>query len=181
MRSAMMVLTLAFVLSAVPVGVAAPQVPDVPEVPTLPKDPEIRNYRLSMQKMRQVIEVMRNLNAAAEANPELVRQIERDAEAVSERPPLKEAAAQFEKYPAFRSAFSRAGTSAYDYTVAAAAMGHAWFSLEIKEGRLNPQAAHPPETPAEKANLALLESNRAEWIKLRDEFIRLAENSPFMQ
>ena len=62
MRPAIMLLSLGFVLSAVPVGVAAPQVPDVPEVPTLPKDPEIRNYRLSMQKVRQVIEVMRDLN-----------------------------------------------------------------------------------------------------------------------
>jgi hypothetical protein len=184
MRSTTTILSLMLVLVMTPVRAAAQQPPDVPPVPTMPRDAEISSYRLTMHKIRQVIDVQRRLNEVGERHPELVQQIEREGEANDGddvRLDKRETAAMLEKYPQLRAVFTQAGISAYEFYTASAALGHAFFALEIKEGSLPPEAGSPPETAAEKANLALLESNRAEWEKLKKEMMELGERSPWAQ
>jgi hypothetical protein len=53
------------------------------------------------------------------------------------------------------------------------------MAFEIKAGRLNPAAAPPPETAAEEADLALLETNQAEWGRIQQELMQLWESSPW--
>lgn len=183
MRSAGIVLSLLMVL--LPGRGLAQEVPEVPEIPTLPRDPAVMNYRLSTEKIRRIVDAQRGLDALGAKDPELVRRVNGESEALFESkqriPQAAESAALLDRHPRIRAVLDRAGITSLDYSAGMAALGTAVMAFEIKQGRLNPAAAPPPETAAEKANVALLEKNETEWTKMWKELEQLLESSPWAQ
>lgn len=143
------------------------------------RDPEAMNYQLSMEKLRKLVEVQRGLNALVASDPKLFEGIDSETEARAKKggAPLTvaERAAVIDRHPQIRRVFSGAGVTSRDWILTSLAMGNAGLALAIKNGELDPEAAPPPETAAQKANLALLEKNQAEWRKILEELERLGE------
>ncbi len=141
-------------------------------------DAEVANYRLSMKKLWQVVEVQRELNALLAKDPELFEQADQENEArikAGKPPSVTERAAQLESRPQIRAVFAKAGTTPLDWLIATEAMGDAAVSAEIMAGRLDSRSGPPPSTAAEKANVALLRQNEAEWQKILAELERLGD------
>ncbi|HWB40356.1 MAG TPA: hypothetical protein VG500_03805 [Gemmatimonadales bacterium] len=139
---------------------------------------EVANYRLSMKKLWQIVEVQRDLNALLVKDPELFELADQENEArikAGKPPTLRERATQLESRPPIRAVFAEAGTTPLDWLTATEAMGNAGVSLEIVTGRLDSRSGPPPGTEAEKANVTLLRQNEAEWRKILAELERLGD------
>jgi hypothetical protein len=143
------------------------------------QDAELMNYRLSMEKLRKLVEVQRALAAAHAKDPKVFENIDTESQArVKENGgPLTVAqkAAIFDRHPEARRVFTNAGWNFRDWMLTSEAMGNAYVGLEIKKGRIQPEVAAPPATAAQKANVVLLEKNDAEWQKILEELDRLGD------
>jgi hypothetical protein len=172
MRSVTTLLTLLVILGPLPAAAQGP--------PAYPRDEEVKNYRLSMPKLHRLVEVQRQLNAVHASNPAPFDKMDGEmaAEAKKKGAPLTSAqrAAVIDRYPEVRRVLTGAGTTTRDWVLTSEAMGDAHVALEVKKGTLPPEAAgSPPTTTAQKANVALLEKNQAEWQKILQELERLGD------
>jgi hypothetical protein len=144
--------------------------------PAAAQDAEVKNYQLSMDKMRKLVEVQRSLNAANEKNPELFAGINQETEAATDKNggPLsaKQRIAIVERHPEFKSLFTSAGWNARDWVLTSEAATMAYVRVHSKDGTVS---APPATTAVEKANVALLEQNAEETEKLMQELGRLGE------
>jgi hypothetical protein len=139
------------------------------------QDEEVMNYRLSMEKLHKLLQVQRALNAANAKDPQLFERIDEEALAAAKKNggPLTvgQKVAIFERHPEAQRVFASAGGTAREWLLTAEAMGNAAIAVETKKGTLT---GPPPTTDAQKANVALLEKNEAEWQKILEELDRLA-------
>ena len=148
-------------------------------VPVVGRDQESMTYQLSMQKLRKLVEVQRKLNTLNTAKPELLESTSAELAAKAKKKggslTAKERAAVLDRYPEMKKVFTGSNWTSRDWVLAGEAMGYAFLAHEVKKGRLSPQAAPPPKTAVQKANIALLEKNQAEWRKIQEELERLSE------
>jgi hypothetical protein len=144
--------------------------------PAAAQDAEVKNYQLSMDKVRKLVEVQRSLNAANEKNPELFAAVNQETEAATDKNggPLsaKQRIAIVDRHPEFKSLFASAGWNAKDWILTSEAATMAYVRVHSKDGTVS---APPATTAAEKANVALLEQNAAETEKLMQELGELGE------
>jgi hypothetical protein len=159
---------------------AAAQDPSALQDPSAPmRDPEAMNYQLSMEKLHKLVEVQRALNALNASDPELFERIDRETAAIAKKkgtsPTVGERVAVLDRNPRVQRVFNEAGGTSRDWMLTGLAMGNAFLALEVKMGRLSPEHATSPTTAAQKANLALLENNQAEWQKIQEELERLGD------
>jgi hypothetical protein len=145
-------------------------------VPAAAQDAEVKNYQLSMDKMRKLVEVQRSLNAANQKNPELFASINAETEAATDKNggPLsaKQRIAIVDRHPEFKGLFTSAGWNARDWVLTSEAATMAYVRVHSKDGTVS---APPATTAAEKANVALLEKNAEESEKLMQELGQLGE------
>ncbi len=139
------------------------------------QDPDVMNYRLSMDKLRKLPDVQRALNAAHRKNPQVFENIDQETHALSRKngsPSVAQRAAILERHPEARRVFTSAGWSARDWMLTSEAMGDAFMAIEARRGAV---AAPPTRTAAQKANVALLEKNQAEFRKILEELDELTD------
>jgi hypothetical protein len=164
---------LGLLLMLVPISGAAQGLPGTKS------DPAAMNYRLTMPKLRKLVDVQRTLNALNASNPELFEKMDSEVRTAARKngAPLTAAqrAAILDRYPDVKRVFTRAGWTSRDWVLTGEAMGNAFLAHEVMKGRLSPGAAPRPRTAAQKANIALLESNQTEWRRIQEELERLAE------
>jgi hypothetical protein len=137
-------------------------------------DAEVMNYRLSMEKLRRLIPVQRALNALDAKDPQLFEKMNLDKQAGGRKEALtvKQKASIMDQYPEVKQAFAGAGTTAREWLLTTEAMGDAYIWIETKKGTLE---GPPPTTDAQKANVALLEKNQAEFQKIMQELDQLMD------
>lgn len=171
MPSFMTLLVLLLSLMALPVaaqgGAAARQ------------DAEVMNYRLSMEKLQKLVEVQRALIELNKKDPKLFEMIDQERAAMAKNgAPLTtaERAAMIDQNPEVKRVLTSKGTTAREWLLTAEAMADAWVAHEINKGELSPESGPPPVTAAQKANLALIENNQAEWQKIQAELERLTDD-----
>jgi hypothetical protein len=143
---------------------------------TTRRDAEVMNYRLSMDKLHQLLEVQRALTAANEKNPEFFTKIDEEAMAAAKANggPLTVAqkVAILERHPEFQRVVAGAGGNARDWMLTLEAFGSAYVTVHSRDGTL---AGPPPTTAAEKANVALLDQNADESERIMEELGKLAD------
>ena len=129
MRTAMTALGLLLVFAPLPATAQEPRAKP---------DAEVMNYRLSMDKLRKLVELQRAFNAARAKNPQLFEKIDQESQTkeAKDGAPLTVAqkAAILEQYPKVRRAFSSAGGTARDWLLTFEAMGSAFVAVEAKKG-----------------------------------------------
>jgi hypothetical protein len=136
------------------------------------KDPEAQNYQLTMDKIRKFMEVQR----AYTANEAEAAKIESDFQqlaASKTKLTLTEAAALYDRYAGVRSSLSKAGFTTKEWILTSVAVINAMTNTMQKN---NPSAL-AGATPAQKANVALLETNNEEWQKIQQELIQLGNKA----
>ena len=148
-------------------------------LPAAGRDQESMSYRLSMEKLRKLVEVQRTLNALNAAKPDLFERLDGEMAAKAKKKgsalSAAERAAILDRYPEVKSVFTRAKWTSRDWVLTGEAMGHAFLAHEVMKGRLSPESASPPKTAAQKANVALVDKNQAECRKIQEELERLSE------
>jgi hypothetical protein len=130
--------------------------------------PEVQNYELTMDHVRKYADVVR----AMARDPEAASQLDRDFKGLQAKKPmptLADVTALVDQNSAARSAIGKSGLTTRDYLLSSWAVANAGIHMMIR--------GKGAETSAQKANVALLESNRAEWTKIQQELARLAEQS----
>jgi hypothetical protein len=135
------------------------------------RDPEVENYELTMDKVRKVVDVLRAVANDADATAKL----DRDFKALTKtkpKPMVSDVTALIEQHPAVRNAINKAGLTTREYLLSSSAVANAGLHMTLSR---QSQGGAPPQTPAQKANVALLEKHRAEWQKIEEEFKRIAE------
>jgi hypothetical protein len=133
------------------------------------RDPEVENYELSMEKVRKVVDVLR----AVVSDDQVMAKIDGDFKELTKtkpKPTVAEVSALMERQPAVRDAISKAGLTTREYLLSSSAVSNAGLHMTL---RRQSQNGAPPQTAAQKANVALLEENKAEWQKLEQEMVRL--------
>jgi hypothetical protein len=138
---------------------------------TLWRAPEVENYELSMEKIHKFLDVQR---AVIAGGVEPMAKIDRDFKELTKsnpKPTIADAAALLERQPTVMSALDKAGLTPREYLLTSAAVTNAGLHLNLR-GR-----GASPRTAAQKANVALLEKNHAEWKKIEQELVRLAESA----
>lgn len=138
------------------------------------EDPEVMNYRLSMEKLRKLVPAQRALNALNAKDPQFSEKIDRETKAAKKKGRLTVAdrAAILDQYGEFKRALAGAGTTPREWLLISGAMGNAYMWIETKKGTLN---TPPPSTAAQKANVALLEKNDAQFQKIIEELNELTD------
>ena len=137
------------------------------------RDPEVENYELSMEKVRKVVDVLGAVVSDAEATAKIDRDF-KELTKTKPKPTVADVTALVERQPVVRNAISKAGLTTREYLLSSSAVANAGLHLTL--GRQT-QGGAPPQTAAQKANVALLEKNRAEWQKLEQEIVRLGAQS----
>jgi hypothetical protein len=136
-------------------------------------DPEVMNYRLSMEKLRKLVPTQRALNALNAKDPQFFEKIDRERVARGKKNlTVAEQAAMLDQYGEFKRALTGAGTTPREWLLISGAMGNAYMWIETKKGTLD---TPPPSTTAQKANVALLEENDAEFQKIIEELTQLTD------
>lgn len=153
--------------------VVAPSLVAAQDWTSLWKDPEVVNYELTMDKVRKVVDVLRAVASDAEATAQLARDFKELSKA-KPKPTVPDVSALIERQPVARNAISKAGLTTRDYLLSSSAMTNAGLYMTL---RRQSQNAAPPQTAAQKANVALLEKNQAEWKKIEQELAQLAAKS----
>jgi hypothetical protein len=129
-------------------------------------DADVKNYRLSMDKLRKLLEVQRGLASAGEKNPELFAKMNEQTEQAEEQNggslTTSQRAGLMDRQPEVKRVLTDAGWNARDY------------SLTFEATAIASSGA-PASTEAEKANVKLLKDNAAESQKILAEFGRLNE------
>jgi hypothetical protein len=140
------------------------------------QDPEVMNYRLSMEKLRKLVQMQRAFNAASAKDPQLFDKINQESQASEKKNggPLTVAqkVAILERYPGAQRAFTSVGGSARDWLLSLEAMGNAYVTIAAREGTVT---GPPPATDAQRANVALLDANQAEFEKILEELDQLTD------
>ena len=140
------------------------------------QDKEVMNYRLSMEKLRKLVDVQRSLTAANAKNARLFDVMDgnmRETAKKNGRPlTVAQKAAIMDRNPEAKRVFTRAGWSAREWLLTTETMGDAYLSIEARKGTVS---APPPTTQAQKANVALLEQNRAEFQAIMEELDQLSD------
>jgi hypothetical protein len=137
-------------------------------------DPEVMNYRLSMEKLRKLVPAQRALNELNAKDPQFFEKIDRERQTGKKGPlTVAEQTKVLERYPAFKRALAGAGTTPREWLLISGAMGDALIAIEVKKGTLTSKA--PPPTPAQKANIALLQKNDAEFQKIIEQLDQLTD------
>jgi hypothetical protein len=134
------------------------------------RSPAVENYELTMEKLRKFMEVQR----AVGTDPETMAKVDRDFKELAKNNPkltIADSAALLERQPKVVSALGRAGMAPREYMLTLAAVSNAGLQIALR-GR-----GASPKTAAQKANVALLEKNEAEWKKMEQELARIAEAS----
>jgi hypothetical protein len=143
---------------------------------TTPQDEEVMNYRLSMDKLRKLVEMQRAFNAANAGNPDLFEKMNQESQAAEKKNggPLTVAkkVAIMERYPEVQRAFAGVGGTARDWMLTFEAMGNAYVTIAAREGTVT---GPPPATDAQRANVALLDANEAEFQKILGELDQLTD------
>jgi hypothetical protein len=138
------------------------------------QDEEVMNYPLSMEKLRNLVEMQRAFNAANARNPQLFEKMNQESEASEKKHggslTVAQKVAIMERYPEVRRAFASVGGSARDWLLTFEAMGNAYVTIAAREGTVT---GPPPATDAQRANVALLERNDAEFQKILAELDQL--------
>jgi hypothetical protein len=169
MRPVATLFTLGMMLAAMPA--AAQQ-----GLGTTKPDAELMNYRLSMEKLHKLVDVQRSLNTLNAKNPKVFETIDREYQTAAKKNggPLtvSQKAAIIERYPEAQRMLSSSGTTPRDWLLTLEAMGDAYIWIETKKGTLR---GSPPTTDAQKANVALLEKNQAEFQKIMEELDKLMD------
>jgi hypothetical protein len=132
------------------------------------RGPEVENYELSMEKLRKFMEVQR----AVGTDLETMAKIDRDFKELAKnnpKPTIADSAALLERQPKVVSALGKAGITPREYILTSAAVSNAGLQIALR-GR-----GASPKTAAQKTNVALLEKNEAEWKKMEQELMRIAE------
>lgn len=141
-------------------------------------DAEVMNYRLSMEKLRKLLDAQHVYNALNAKNPQLFERIDSESRAMAKKNGAPLTVAQrlsvLDRYPELQRALAGIGWNTRDWLLTAEAMGAAYTAMEVKKGTLSPETA-PPPTAASEANVALLQKNEAEWKKILQELDRLAD------
>jgi hypothetical protein len=144
----------------------------------LRKDPEVQNYELTMEKIHKLVEVQRGLSSVQASDPEVLPSIDREFKAIQKgntNPTVADAAALVDRHANVRNVLSKAGMTSRDWLLTAEAVTNASLEMMLR-GRTQGSAV-APATAAQKANVALLEKNQAEWQKLQQELRRLSTES----
>jgi hypothetical protein len=140
------------------------------------QDAEVMNYQLSMEKLRKLVQMQRAFNAADAKNPQLFERINQESQASEKKHggPLTVAqkAAILDRYPEAQRAFASVGGSARDWLLTFEAMGNAYVTIMSRDGTVT---GPPPVTDAQKANVALLDANEAEFQKILAELDTLTD------
>jgi hypothetical protein len=134
------------------------------------RDPEVENYQLTMDKVRKVVDVMRAVASDAEAMAKIDRDF-RELARTRPKPTVADVSALVERQPVVRNAISKRGLTTREYLLSSTAVTNAGLHMTL---RRQSQNGAPPQTAAQKANVALLEEHRAEWQKIEEEFKRIA-------
>jgi 2'-5' RNA ligase len=135
---------------------------------TLWRAPEVENYELTMEKIHKFLDVQR---AVVTGGVELMSKIDRDYKELTQsspKPTIAEVSALLERQPTVMSALGKAGVTPREYLLTSAAVSTAGLHITLRERGAS------PSTAAQKANVALLEKNQAEWKKIEQELVRLA-------
>jgi hypothetical protein len=135
------------------------------------QDEELMNHRLSMEKLRKLPEAQRALNAAHAQNPQPFDTIDREKQAMANAT-VAQRAAMLDRRPEVKNAFTSVGWTAREWLLTYEAMGNAYVTIESRKGTVT---GPPPTTAAQKANVALLENNQAEFQKIMEELDRLTD------
>ena len=145
-------------------------------VPAAAQDTDVKNYQLSMDKVRKLVDVQRSLNAANQKNPELFAAVNQETDAATDKNGgtllAKQRIAIVERHPEFKGLFTSAGWNARDWILTSEAATMAYVRAHAKDGTVS---APPATTAAEKANVALFEQNAKETDKLMQELGELGE------
>ncbi len=144
--------------------------------PSTRQDDEVMNYRLSMEKLRKLVEMQRALNAAEAKNSQVFEKINQESQASEKRHggslTVAQKVAIMERYPEAKRAFASVGGSARDWMLTFEAMGNAYVTIAARDGTVT---GPPPATDAQKANVALLDANEAEFQKILAELDQLTD------
>jgi hypothetical protein len=129
-------------------------------------DADVKTYRLSMNKLRKLLEVQRGLASAHEKNPELFAKLNEQSEEAEEQNggtlSMSQRAALMDRQPEVKRVLTDAGWTAHDYAL-------------TYEATVIASSGMPPSTEAEKANVTLLKDNAAESQKIVAELGHLNE------
>jgi hypothetical protein len=137
------------------------------------RDPEVENYELTMEKVRKVIEVLGAVVNDADATAKIDREF-KELTKTKPKPTVADVTALVERQPAVRNAISKAGLTTREYLLSSSAVANAGLQMTLAK---QSQGGPAPQTAAQKANIALLVKNRAEWQKLEKEMLRLGEQA----
>jgi hypothetical protein len=85
---------------------------------------------------------------------------------------VSQKAAIVDRNPEAKRVFTSAGWNAREWLLTTEAMGNAYLSIEARNGTVS---APPPSTAAQKANVTLLQENKAEFQKIIEELNRLGD------
>src|SRR5688572_202234 len=135
------------------------------------RDPEVENYELSMDKVRKVVDVLSVVAGDADA----MAKIDGDFKELTKtkpKPTVADVTALIDRQPVARNAISKAGLTTREYLLSSSAVLNAGLQMTLSR---QTQSSTPPQTAAQKANVALLEKNRAEWQKLEQQMAQIAE------
>lgn len=135
------------------------------------RDPEVQNYEISMEKVRKTVDILRAVVSNAEAKTKLDRDF-KELTKTKPKPTIDDVIALIDREPVSRNAIGKTGLTTRDYLLSSSAVSNAGLHMMLR-GRGQGEA--PPLTAAQKANVALLEKNGAEWQKLQQEIIKLGE------
>jgi hypothetical protein len=140
------------------------------------RDPEVENYQLTMEKIRKFAEVQRAVGALNASDPNALPKIDAEFKAMTKgnkRPTVAEAAALLDRHTSLRNTLAKPGTTPREWLLTSAAVGNASLQILLRGG----SGASSPRSAVQKANVALLENNQAEWQKIEQELKRLATES----
>lgn len=132
------------------------------------REPEVQNYQLTMDHVRKYVDVQRALLRDANAVSQLDREF-KELQRNKPKPTLVDVSALVDRQAVVRSAINKTGLTTRDFLLTSWAVANAGIHLMIKRSK-----GAEPETAAQKANVALLESNQAEWKKLEQELAQSA-------
>ncbi|MGH9163032.1 MAG: hypothetical protein ACRD2X_23975 [Vicinamibacteraceae bacterium] len=172
MRPTLIRIRIALTLAATLVALASPAAGQ--DWTAVWRDPEVVNYELTMERIRKLVAAQRDMTALAAREPDVPAKIDAEMKAMAKNrtapSTVAGAARMLDRHPSVRDIFAKNGLTARDWLAMSGAMTTAAVDIML-EGR---KPASSPRSPAQKANVALLKKNRAEWEKIQKEFARLA-------
>jgi hypothetical protein len=145
------------------------------------RDPEVVNYPLTMEKLRTLLAVQRDMTALAAREPDVPAKVDAEMKAMQKDRTAKrtvaDAAGLLDKHASMRNIFAKHGITAREWLAISGAMSTVAIYLVLEERQSSAGSPASSLNATQKANLELLKKNRAEWKKIEEEFRRLAAES----